>query len=446
MAAKSVFTHLFGASLFDTADGVRGWLYRALSLLIVACPCSLVISTPVTVVSAMTALARRGVLVKGGAYLDALSRVRVFALDKTGTLTQGQPKVVEARALDCLPSDKGRVEATIRCAACDEMLALASSVERRSEHPLAQAILSEAMDRDVHHRYPAAEAVQALAGRGIEGTLSDTTITVGSHALFHEREVDCVLHDDIVGAEANGSTVMLVGRDDKVLGFVGTTDVLRESSRDAMRALKRLDPMARVVMLTGDAVPVAYAISRTHFFGKDVIDSLLDLPIVISPVALGAALLVFFNTPLGSAIDDNVIKFVFSVPGIVLAQITVISALAVRLLKSTFDSIDPRFEQVSRTLGCSKPEAFFRVTLPLARDRLIASSILTWARAVGEFGATVTLAGATAMKTETLPTAIYLSLASADVEKAIAVIFVLVIIAVAALLIIRKVIGRRYQI
>jgi len=194
------------------------------------------------------------------------------------------------------------------------------------------------------------------------------------------------------------------------------------------------------------AVPVAYAISRSSFPGKDIVDSLLDLPIVISPVALGAALLIFFNTPLGSSIDDNVIKFVFAVPGIVLAQVTVVSALAIRLLKSTFDSIDPRYEQVARTLGCSKPEAFFRVTLPLARDGLIASGILTWARAVGEFGATVTLAGATAMKTETLPTAIFLSLAIADVEKAIAVIFVLVIIAVIALLVIRKIIGRRYQI
>ncbi len=194
------------------------------------------------------------------------------------------------------------------------------------------------------------------------------------------------------------------------------------------------------------AVPVAYAISRASFPGKDIVDSLLDLPIVISPVALGAALLVFFNTPLGASIDDNVIKFVFSVPGIILAQVTVISALAIRLLKSTFDSIDPRYEQVARTLGCSKPEAFFRVTLPLAKNGLIASGILTWARAVGEFGATVTLAGATAMKTETLPTAIFLSLASADVEKAIAVIFVLVIIAVVALLSIRKITGRRYQI
>ena len=194
------------------------------------------------------------------------------------------------------------------------------------------------------------------------------------------------------------------------------------------------------------AVPVAYAISRSRFPGKNIVDSLLDLPIVVSPVALGAALLVFFNTPLGSAINDHVIRFVFAVPGIILAQIMVVSALAIRLLKSTFDSIDPRYEQVARTLGCSKPEAFFRVTLPLARDGLIASGILTWARAVGEFGATVMLAGATAMKTETLPTAIFLSFASADVEKAIAVVFVLIIIAVAALLVIRKLIGRRYQI
>jgi molybdate transport system permease protein len=194
------------------------------------------------------------------------------------------------------------------------------------------------------------------------------------------------------------------------------------------------------------AVPVAYAISRTSFPGKNVVDSLLDLPIVISPVALGAALLVFFNTPLGRSINNDVIDFVFAVPGIVLAQVTVISALAVRLLKSTFDSIDPRYEQVARTLGCSKPEAFFRVTLPLARDGLIAAAILTWARAIGEFGATITLAGATAFKTETLPAAIFLSLASADVERAVAVIFVLVIIAVMALLVIRRLIGRRYQI
>jgi molybdate transport system permease protein len=155
--------------------------------------------------------------------------------------------------------------------------------------------------------------------------------------------------------------------------------------------------------------------------------------------------LVFFVSPVGASINDNV-RFVFAIPGIIVAQFVVVSALAIRLLKSTFDSIDPRYEQVGRTLGCSKLEAFFRVILPLSKDGLVASSILTWARAVGEFGATITLAGATIMKTETLPIAIFLSLASADIEKAVAVIFILVIIAVVALLVIRKLIGRRYTI
>jgi molybdate transport system permease protein len=209
--------------------------------------------------------------------------------------------------------------------------------------------------------------------------------------------------------------------------------------------LSLLTATAATIVSVIIAVPAAYAISRAQFWGKDVVDSMLDLPIVISPIALGAALLVFFNTPIGDAINDHV-QFVFAVPGIILAQITVVSALAIRLLKSTFDSIDPRYEQVGRTLGCSKLEAFFRIILPLSKDGLVASSILTWARAVGEFGATVTLVGATTMKTETLPIAIFLSLASADVEKAVAVIFVLVIIAIVALLVIRKLIGRRYTI
>ena len=186
-------------------------------------------------------------------------------------------------------------------------------------------------------------------------------------------------------------------------------------------------------------IPAAYAISQTEFPGKSVVDTILDLPIVVSPVALGAALLVFFNNPVGMGIEKYFLRFVFEVPGIVLAQFTVVSALSVRLMKSTFDSIDPRYEQVGRTLGCSKVSVFFRVTLPLARNGLIASCILTWARAVGEFGATITLAGAMKPKTETLPVAIFLSLSTADIEKAIAVIITLVTIAACSLLVLRKI-------
>ncbi|MBN1640787.1 MAG: cation-translocating P-type ATPase [Anaerolineae bacterium] len=251
---------LFGAPFLDGPDGARGWLYRALSLLIVACPCSLVISTPVTVVSAMTSLARRGVLVKGGAFLDALAEVRAFALDKTGTLTEGRPSVIEVRTPNCPALELGPEESMIRCDACDEMLAIASSVERRSEHPLAHAILSEAERRDLLRRYPAAESVEALAGRGVEGTLNDARVTVGSHALFHEQEAECVLHDMIAAAEEEGRTVIVVGQEGRVLGYVGVADILRESSRDALRALKQIVPGAHVAMLTGDAPAVAHAI------------------------------------------------------------------------------------------------------------------------------------------------------------------------------------------
>jgi len=219
-------------------------------------------------------------------------------------------------------------------------------------------------------------------------------------------------------------------------------------SPDTLFAIKLSLATATIttILAVAIAIPVAYAISKNNFFGKSLVDSLLDLPIVISPIALGAALLVFFNTPLGAAINNNVLRFVFSVPGIVLAQFTIVSALAIRLLKSTFDGIDMRYEQVARTLGYSKLESFFKVILPLARNGLIAASILTWARAVGEFGATVTLAGATAMRTETLPISIFLNLSSANIEQAIALIIILVVISLAALLLVRLVTGHRYVI
>ncbi len=190
------------------------------------------------------------------------------------------------------------------------------------------------------------------------------------------------------------------------------------------------------------ALPAAYALSQWEFRGKALVDTLLDLPIVLSPVALGAALLVFSSTPPGRFIENNIGDFVFAVPGIIIAQFTVVVALATRLLKSTFDMIDPRYLGVARVMGCSAFQACRTVALPLSRPGIIAAVILTWARAIGEYGDSVTLAGATAMKTETLPIAINLSLASAEVEKAVAVIFVLIAIAGAALLILRW-LGRR---
>jgi molybdate transport system permease protein len=120
--------------------------------------------------------------------------------------------------------------------------------------------------------------------------------------------------------------------------------------------------------------------------------------------------------------------------------------MSIRLLKSTFDNIPVRYENVARTLGCTRAQAFFKITLPLANNGIIASIILSWARAVGEFGATVTLVGATKMKTETLPISIFLALSVADIEKAVTLLLILIFISIIILLTVKKLSGSRYYI
>ena len=249
-------TVFFGQPLFDQPDGTHGWLYRALALLIVACPCALVISTPVTVVSALTRLARQGILVKGGVFLDALSKISVFAFDKTGTLTEGRPIVTESRSLHCPPNED-------RCSGCDDMLGMAAAVERMSEHPLGLAIVQEANKRNLLDRHAHAKDVQALSGRGVRGKLNGNTITVGSHAFFHEEYGEhSVLHPLITSAEEQGQSVMLVAKDDEVIGYVTVADEARETSQRAIRELKQSNRGLQTVMLTGDHSGVAEAVSK----------------------------------------------------------------------------------------------------------------------------------------------------------------------------------------
>lgn len=174
------------------------------------------------------------------------------------------------------------------------------------------------------------------------------------------------------------------------------------------------------------AVPAAYALSRYNFFGRQVIDTILELPMIVSPVALGAMVLVFFNTPLGSSIQENGVQVVFTVYGILVAQFVTTVGIAIRLIKAAMDEIPHRYEEVARTLGASPAKAFFTVTLPLSKRGIIASSILTWAKAMGEFGATITIAGSMAMKTETIPVAIFMRLASADIEGTVVLVVLLV--------------------
>lgn len=178
------------------------------------------------------------------------------------------------------------------------------------------------------------------------------------------------------------------------------------------------------------AIPSAYALSRYDFLGKDIIDTIIDIPILLSPVAIGTLILMF--------IQNSPFDFVFTVKGIILAQFTVTVALAVKILKSVFDGISPRYESVAQSLGSSRVRAFFKVTLPIAKSGIVTSFVLVWTRALGEFGASVMVAGAMKGKTDTLPISIYLSLASFDLEKAVVLITILIFVSVIILMVFKQ--------
>lgn len=187
------------------------------------------------------------------------------------------------------------------------------------------------------------------------------------------------------------------------------------------------------------AIPSAYALSKYRGRGQTVIDTLLDLPLVLPPIGLGFLLLVFFRTAAGQAVETHLMRFVFEVPGIILAQFAVASGFALRVLKSTFDGLNPRYEEVARTLGFSKWQAFSHIVLPLAKNGIMAGTVLTWARCMGEFGATVIVAGAFALKTEVLSIAIFLKWQTAEIEQGLTVTLVLIAISLFALLLFKKI-------
>ncbi len=238
----------------------HGWLYRALTMLVIACPCALVIATPVAVVSAISAAARRGVLIKGGAYLEALGRVKVVAFDKTGTLTQGQPELVTLACFDACCTEARRLDPLASCQHCDDMLSLAAALERYSTHPLAQAITSAATDR----RLPqlTAEGVKNLPGQGISGRVGQQQVTIGSHAMLHNQGLEPAdLCRRVSGAEADGYTTMLVRQDDHLQGYLAVSDPPRSTSQATLAALKAAG-VTQTIMLTGDNPTVAAGIGR----------------------------------------------------------------------------------------------------------------------------------------------------------------------------------------
>ena len=184
------------------------------------------------------------------------------------------------------------------------------------------------------------------------------------------------------------------------------------------------------------AIPIGYLMSRYEFRGKIFFDAILDIPIVLPPLVIGLSLLILFQTPIGRAIESKV-TITYGIPAVILAQFMVACAFAVRAMRVSFDQLDPRQEQVALTLGCNRSQAFWLVVLPEVRHGILTAATLAWSRSLGEFGPILIFAGATRMRTEVLPTTVFLELSTGNIEAAVAVSLLMVFAAMAVLVIVR---------
>ena len=222
------------------------WFYRALVLLVIACPCALVISTPVSIVASLASAARAGVLVKGGAFIEMPAHLRAIAMDKTGTMTRAEPEVIKVVPLG------DHTEA--------ELVARAAALEARSTHPLARAILRYAEQHKIA-AVPAAD-VQVLRGKGLTGLFNGESFWLGSHRYVIERGQDTVeTAQQAEALEADGNTVIVVGNPQHVCGLLAVADSIRPEARQIVKQLHAAG-IAHVVMLTGDNRVTAEAIAR----------------------------------------------------------------------------------------------------------------------------------------------------------------------------------------
>jgi Cd2+/Zn2+-exporting ATPase len=222
------------------------WIYRGLAVLVVGCPCALVISTPVAIVTAIGNAARNGVLIKGGIHLEETGRLKVIAFDKTGTLTEGTPEVTNLASLSGMSTN--------------QMLQLAASIEKLSQHPLASAILRKAGTEDLP--LLEVEQFQSITGKGAKADIDGQTYYIGSPSLFSEMlQTTPAIQKEVTALQSAGKTVMLLGTTDEIKGYIAVADQLRSSSSTIIQKLYDLG-IKQTIMLTGDNELAANAIGK----------------------------------------------------------------------------------------------------------------------------------------------------------------------------------------
>ncbi|MED4400534.1 heavy metal translocating P-type ATPase [Metabacillus fastidiosus] len=233
--------------LFMGADWTD-WIYRGLALLVVGCPCALVISTPVAIVTAIGNAAKKGVLIKGGIHLEEAGRLKVIAFDKTGTLTKGTPEVTDVYVITDLNEN--------------EVLGISMAIEKFSQHPLASAIIRHAEEKGIFSTEYKAEDFQSITGKGAKAIVKGQEYYIGSPKLFEEMaNLTSSVSENIKELQMQGKTVMLLGTKKNVLGLIAVADQLRDNSADVIQKLSEIG-IKKTIMLTGDNQAAGQAIGK----------------------------------------------------------------------------------------------------------------------------------------------------------------------------------------
>lgn len=224
------------------------WVYQGLAVLVVGCPCALVISTPISIVSAIGNAAKKGVLIKGGIYLEEMGALKAIAFDKTGTLTKGIPVVTDFNVLNSQVNAK-------------EMLSIITALEYRSQHPLASAIMKKAKEENISYTDVIVDDFSSVTGKGIKGTINGTTYYIGNPKLFENLSVDFNNEQEhlVKTLQNQGKTAMVVGTEKEILAVIAVADEVRESSKEIIQKLHQLG-IKKTIMLTGDNKGTANAI------------------------------------------------------------------------------------------------------------------------------------------------------------------------------------------
>lgn len=362
------------------------WLYQGLSLLVVGCPCSLVISTPVSIVSAIGNSAKNGVLVKGGIYLEEIGGLKAIAFDKTGTLTKGTPTVTDFTTVDSKDEEK--------------YFSIITALESYSQHSLASAILKEADNRAISYKSVVVDEFTSITGKGIQGNIEGITYLVGSPKLFESILTDnSKIIENYQRLQQQGKTAMLLGTDKQILAVIAVADELRESSKAVIEKLHDLG-IEHTIMLTGDNATTAQSIGKqtgvTEIKGdlmpQDKLDYIKSLKETYGKVAM-----------VGDGINDAP-ALAASTVGIAMGGAGTDTALETADVALMGDDLQklPFIVKLSRqTLRIIKQNITFSLGIKLLALLLVVPGWLTlWIAILADMGATilVTLNGLRLMK------------------------------------------------